>query len=178
MKSKKRQWIVFVTKDPRVAWGIESINLRFLFGTVADAADDLAYEVRNGTTEESIRYMAERCKTLRAETGKTNYFSLGYPHSEFSMAAQRNVDETPAGRWYGLNLTEGKLTRATIAAFGKLLGLETPGAAIAALKATFVRYLPAAKEYVCCDPPAYLDKPVPTVAPTTETAAEGGVACT
>jgi hypothetical protein len=156
----KRQWIVSITKDERVAWGIESITLRFLHGEAADAAEDLAYEVRHQTTDETIRFMAAKCKTLRDETGKTDYFHLGYERSEFSMAAQRNVDGSHNGRWYALHLTEGSLTHATVAAFRKLVGIDEPEPAIAALKAIFVRYLPAAKEYVRCDRPAFLDKTV------------------
>lgn len=160
---RKPQWIVSVVLGNSRSNGIESVYLNFHQAVLEDMADQLAHAARSGNTHD-VEIYTERCNILRAETGKTLYFyTIGTSENGFEMHAQRNVGESNHGHdWYGLSLEGGHVTKATVAAFAKIVGIDAPEEAIKALGATFATYVSTGVlgEYAPCDRPAILD-PIP-----------------
>jgi hypothetical protein len=170
---RKPEWIVRVAKRDKSSYGIESLYLDFRQAVLCDAAEELADAARRGGSDQA--HYTEKCRVLHEETGKTLYFdAVGSNRSSFTLHAQRNVDRADpllcgatTFDWYGLSMHSGDITEATVAALHKLVRIDTPEAAIAALKATYATYCEAVHDYVACERPAILDPlPVP------ETAAE------
>jgi hypothetical protein len=161
-KQRKPQWIVSVVLGNSRSNGIESIFLNFRQAVLEDMADQLARAARSGNAHD-VEIYTERCNILREATGETLYFyTVGTSGNGFEMHAQRNIGESNHGHdWYGLSLEGGHVTKATVAAFAKLVGIETPEEAIKAVGATFATYVSTGVlgEYTPCERPAILDTP-------------------
>ena len=93
-----------------------------------------------------VQYYQEKAAKLFDATGKTLYYHSF--HNSFEMECQRNPTLEYGIGWYGLRLSGGNVTKEVAAAIGKLVGVDSPSKAIAALKASPAVYCSAASEYV------------------------------
>lgn len=147
-------WIV-TCRASDSSHGIEAMVLLFYYVTPRDAAVDAADSIKH--EDGMLQYHIDKCRRLNAQTGSTMYFSKLYCHDSFDLRCQRNLDGRHGGQWYGLRLEGGHITDRVCKALAKLVGIEEPNQAIAALGASHATYCSEVNEYVPSEAPKTLD---------------------
>ena len=155
MKSKRPFWIVTteLDKTPQV-YGIQCMFAHFRLVYLQDAQKQADHPYCEASCKP---YFLETAAKLLQETGRTLYFDSAGLNNDFCLKAQRNTESDASNKnWYGLRLESGHLTTANCKAFMKLCRLDSPQAAIVALKAKHAVYCRNAREWVKSDSPDYL----------------------
>jgi hypothetical protein len=99
------------------SWEKEERQYAFFYLTFSlampyDAADEMARQVAcNANDDRAMAECARKLAAVKAATGKTKYFALGYPSALLTIGFQRTLGETNAGSkaWYGCSVYSAEI---------------------------------------------------------------------
>lgn len=134
-------------------YGIRSLWLHFRRASKKDAADDVAYEVRNGTAA-TVESESLHAAAIKHATGDTFYYNTS-SDADFTVCLQANRDEHNRSHWYGARVERCSINGDVARAILRLSGLNVwdtqPEEIISTLRALPAQYCREAGVYIEAD---------------------------